>query len=62
MAADPQFSKGAREERARMRAYLRRRLKHTLAPSPKAALEAVVAWVLGRQKRYDTKAGGLGRK
>lgn len=63
----PQTSEGARLERKALRAYLRRKLaaeKETqIGGSPATAyvraLEEVLTWVMGRQRRYDAKAGGL---
>ena len=58
MAADPKRSAGARLERKAIRAYLRRLLAHDDA---NPAIATALAWVLGRQKRYDSKSGGLGK-
>lgn len=57
MPADPKRSEGARLERAAVRAYLRR----IASKSQNPAIEQAIAWVLGRQKRYDAKTGGLGK-
>jgi len=64
MAADPKTSAGARAERKAFRDYLRRQIVIANKVSPLlqvSTLERAVAWVLTRQKRYDTKAGGLGK-
>lgn len=42
-----------------MRAYLRRELQKSIGPFAANALQAVLEWVLTRQKRYDKRAGGL---
>jgi hypothetical protein len=65
MAADPKRSAGARTERAAFRAYLRRALKRepkALEEPYTSELQFALYWVLNRQKRYDKRAGGLGRK
>ena len=63
--ADPKYSAGARMERKAFRDYLRRQIK--LRSTDGASVEAitlntVLFFVLGRQRRYDPKPGGLGRK
>jgi hypothetical protein len=56
--ASTEYSAGARYERAALRAYLRRVLRNY----PESAVsERILAWVVSRQKRYDSKAGGLGK-
>lgn len=65
--SDPKLSEGARLERAAFRVYLRRQLNTMKIPGimPTArdlALQAALDWVLARQKRYDKKSGGLGKK
>jgi hypothetical protein len=62
MKADPKFSEGARMERKAFRDRLRRSLKDTLTPPAQAVLQEELDWVLSRQKRYDSKPGGLGKK
>ncbi len=62
MSADPKTSAGARTERAAFRAYLRRQLNALGEGAEASSLGPVLEWVLGRQKRYDKKAGGLGKK
>lgn len=57
----PERSKGARMERAAMRNYLRRQIK-TAFGECNITLNNVLNWVLERQKRFNDKAGGLGRK
>jgi hypothetical protein len=58
-------SKGGREERKAMRTYLRRLIKAEEDGCGDGrlgylvALNTVLGWVLGRQKRYDAKEGGL---
>jgi hypothetical protein len=52
-------SKGARLERAAVRAMLRRRLKHCTVPQAAQDLQGVLAWVLSRQQRYERRRGGL---
>jgi hypothetical protein len=66
--ADPLTSAGARLERAAMRRYLRRRLNILSSENHDPwkqgeveAITAVLAFVLGRQGRYDKAPGGLGR-
>ena len=61
MPADPKASKAARDERAAMRAYLRRK-RRTADPSLTAAIDIALDWILTRSQRYDPKPGGLGRK
>ena len=64
--ADPKTSEGARVEREAFRRYLRRELRSrhevsgTTSPTH-AALQAALAWVLDRSKRYGKRPGGLGR-
>jgi hypothetical protein len=63
--ADPLTSEGARLERRVFRAYLRRRLAQVQADGNwfvMTTLEAALRWVQGRQRRYDAKRGGLGRR
>ena len=58
-------SKGARYERAAVRARLRRRIKEeeSLAHGAEARLlTGELNWVLSRQNRYELLPGGLGRK
>ena len=50
-------SEGARLERKAFRAYLRREIKKPLSHG--TVLGEVLAWVLGRQNRYDKRQGGL---
>lgn len=61
--ADPLKSEGARKERAAGLAAVRR-LKKTVAADPwaLAVCQKMEAFHLGRQKRYDAKPGGLGKK
>ncbi len=62
MKADPKKSEGARAERRAFRSYLRRQLANTDATSSYGVvLTAMLNWVLDRQKRYDTRKGGLGK-
>lgn len=56
--ADPLRSAGARTERKALRAYLRRRLARD-GWMHKPTVDSILAWVLGRQKRYDARPGGL---
>lgn len=62
---DPKYSAGARTERAAMRNYLRRKLRHTSAvadgTSAARVLSEALQWVLTRQARYDRKPRGLGK-
>jgi len=61
----PERSDGARRERKAMRAYLRRQIqtveRDTLARNGPWQFKAVLSWVLGRQRRYDARRGGLGK-
>jgi hypothetical protein len=50
------YSAGARYERKAMRAYLERKIKSYGSGSAYAVL---LAWVRGRQSRYEKKPGGL---
>jgi hypothetical protein len=56
---DPLKSEGARAERKAMRAYLRRKINAGNLDAASVELENVLAWVLGRMKRYRKKEGGL---
>lgn len=62
--ADPMKSEGARLERKAIRRAIRRRIR--AAPMEwhgyRHGLESVLAFVQGRQKRYDSRPGGLGRR
>jgi hypothetical protein len=60
--AHPAKSEGARLERRAMRAYLRRVLLHETDAWSASALKMVLRWLAGRQKRYDARPGGLGRR
>jgi hypothetical protein len=60
--ADPLKSKGARLERKAVRAYVRRVLRHETDAWSASALKMVLRWLAGRQKRYDARPGGLGRR
>lgn len=65
MTPNHAISEGARYERAATRARLRRMIKQYEGKYrwPAAmALQTELAWQLARQKRYDAKPGGLGRK
>ena len=57
MKADPLVSEGARMERKAIRSYLRRLLK----VNEMIDVQFVLDWVLKREKRYDKRAGGLGK-
>jgi hypothetical protein len=57
MKADPLVSEGARVERKAIRSYLRRQLKL----GSLCSVEDILDWVLKREKRYDKRAGGLGK-
>ena len=65
--ASPENSTGARYERKALREYLERRIEklETDKPTPwwlgseLSALKRALKWVLGRQSRYDKRAGGL---
>lgn len=57
----PERSEGARYERKAIRNYLRRQIANERTENQKV-LEVVLDWVLTRQKRYDKKTGGLGKK
>jgi hypothetical protein len=50
-------------ERAALRSYLRRKMNRPFhnETTVSEALNAVLMWVLSRQRRYDKKPGGLGR-
>ena len=52
----PSYSAGARYERAAMRTYLERKVQ---AYGTGSAYGVLLAWVRGRQGRYDKKPGGL---
>lgn len=59
------LSEGARYERAATRARLRRRIRQYNSERMylcSDALKIELSWQLARQKRYDAKPGGLGRK
>jgi hypothetical protein len=60
--AAPLASAGARYERAAICAYLRRQLNALGEGAEASSLGPVLDWVLARQKRYDKRVGGLGRK
>lgn len=60
--ADPKESLGAREERAAFREMLRRRIKRCHDNDARRAFEDALAWVMGRQARYDAAPGGLGKR
>lgn len=72
MKAHPLKSEGARMERKAVRAHLARldqRYRRARTAGNEDALDVALevvhafrGWVLGRQKRYDAKPGGLGRK
>ena len=63
MKADPKFSEGARAERKAFRDKLRRELKHYSELEEEGQiLGELLQWVMDRQKRYDPKPGGLGKK
>lgn len=67
MRAPAAQSDGARLERAAFRAYLRRLIvdeqREHGEPTPELeALHAALLWVLSRQRRYDRRPGGLGRR
>lgn len=70
MIPNPQISEGARLERAAFRNYLRRKINALIKSShgmfgdfiDTSDFVTVLNWVLARQKRYDKKTGGLGRK
>ncbi len=49
-------SAGARYERAAFRAYIRRRMIYN---SDDFSLQEILDWILARQKRYDSRGGGL---
>ncbi|MDR7496823.1 MAG: hypothetical protein QN174_07690 [Armatimonadota bacterium] len=58
-------SLGARVERAAMRTRLRRRIRQFEEqgkPLEANALREEIDWVLARQRRYDVRPGGLGRR
>lgn len=61
----PLRSEGARVERKAVRAYLRRQIRDVSSLEgvgtlfAEERLQAVLAWVLERQQRYDKRAGGL---
>lgn len=61
--ADQKYSAGARTERQAVRNYLRRQVSiHGTNRAEGRVLQGALAWVLTRQKRYDKKPGGLGKK
>lgn len=63
MKTDPLKSEGARLERAACRAYLRRKMKWSGTGTMRTeAFSEVLGWILTREKRYDQKKGGLGKK
>ena len=62
---------GAQMERRAFRAYLRRMIRdseteaYRNAPVPDTHtdwLREILSWVLSRQKRFDKKPGGLGKR
>lgn len=64
MPADPKTSAGARLERKVFREYLRRRLRTTTRVDQlllRLEVQAILNWVLAREKRYDKRPGGLGK-
>lgn len=64
--SSPERSDGARRERKALRAYLRREIKTKTQIHDSidwvGALQSTLDWLLSRQKRYDAKPGGLGRR
>jgi len=67
---DPKESEGARLERAVFRNRLRRMIKfyckeYSLPEGTElcevAVLQEELNWILARQKRYDSRKGGLGK-
>lgn len=62
MPADPKTSAGARSERQALRSYLRRRIKSSPSIQDTLVWQQALEWVLTRQRRYDKKGGGLGKK
>ena len=56
MATTPLYSAGARYERKALRAHLERKVK---AHGQDSSYARVLAWVKGRQVRYEKKSGGL---
>ena len=58
-AKDPARSEGARYERKAFREYLRRKIDDGNLDDAGTELQNVLDWVLGRQKRYGKKEGGL---
>lgn len=61
MIASPLLSLGARMERKAIRRYLQRKLKKYNDESAYSVCKEMLQWVLTRQKRYDSRPGGLGR-
>ena len=61
--ADPRFSAGAREERREVLAKVRREIRASGADAADGrcvgALKRMEAFLLGRQKRYSKRSGGL---
>ena len=66
--ASPAFSKGACYERDSFRDFLRREMKKIQLLDSEAShvrfetTKRYLVWVLARQRRYEKKPGGLGRK
>jgi hypothetical protein len=56
MAKSPLYSAGARYERKALRVYLERKVRGYGIDSAYAIL---LAWVRGRQSRYEKRLGGL---
>ena len=56
------MSEGVRLERKAMRAYLRRQIADTYFTLEQKIFGQVLSWLLARQKRYDKRIGGLGKK
>ncbi len=54
---DPRFSAGAREERREVLAKVRREIRVT--GTTFGSMHRLAEWLLGRQKRYSTRKGGL---
>jgi len=59
---DPKESEGARLERAVFRNRLRRMIKfYGDGHIAGGVLKIELNWILARQKRYDSRKGGLGK-
>lgn len=66
--ANPLKSEGARLERKAVRTYLRQRIRHWDrldaygGPVGRVMLQEALDWILARQKRYDARPSGLGKR